>query len=389
MKRVLGFVFVMIFLGVSASAQTGVVCEYWMGATLSNPQDLANNPSLLGNPTSRGPLPTTGFLAQSNKSGAPFVARCIASLNVPVTGNYTFWVAANKLATAWLGTTTDFAGQNPLCRVSASFPTPLALQWTRNLEQKSVPVALIAGANYYLQVIHVATTSVNHLAVGWMLPNGAYERPIPNSRLWQITVDSIPPTVAITSPTYLQYISGTLNITATASDDIGVVGVQFRVNGENYGQEVTTPPYSLSVDTAGMIDGLYVLSAVARDNAGNSTLSSGTTILLTNDPETVDNPTTAEFDPSADHDATVGDPPVPAVTNYELAFFFVGATDPVSHANIGKPGPDPDGKIRFNFTSTPDLIGVPLGWTYQAKIQVVGPEGSSWSSFSNIFVFTR
>ena len=39
---------------------------------------------------------------------------------------------------------------------------------------------------------------------------------------------------------------GPLILTADASDDVGVVGVQFKVNNLNLGSEITTPPYRIS-----------------------------------------------------------------------------------------------------------------------------------------------
>jgi hypothetical protein len=70
-----------------------------------------------------------------------------------------------------------------------------------------------------------------------------------------------------------------VTITATASDNVGVAGVQFKLNGSNLGTEDTTSPFSVSWDTAGVTNGSHILSAVARDAAGNQTTS--TTIIVT------------------------------------------------------------------------------------------------------------
>ena len=43
--------------------------------------------------------------------------------------------------------------------------------------------------------------------------------------------------------------SGTVTMSATATDNVGVVGVQFMVDGADLGPEDTTSPYSLSWDT--------------------------------------------------------------------------------------------------------------------------------------------
>src|SRR5262245_4562374 len=85
--------------------------------------------------------------------------------------------------------------------------------------------------------------------------------------------DTTPPTVAITSPTTGATVSGTITVTATASDNVGVVGVRVLVDSGPLGAEVTTPPYSVSWNTLSATDGSHTLSAVARDAAGNLTTS--------------------------------------------------------------------------------------------------------------------
>ncbi|MCI0370337.1 MAG: putative Ig domain-containing protein, partial [candidate division NC10 bacterium] len=97
-----------------------------------------------------------------------------------------------------------------------------------------------------------------------------------------VTVDNSAPSVAITAPTSGATVSATITVTATASDNIGVVGVQFRVDGAALGAEDTTSPYSLSWDTTTVGNGAHTLTAVARDAAGNTTTSSGVTVTVSN-----------------------------------------------------------------------------------------------------------
>src|SRR5712664_628762 len=52
--------------------------------------------------------------------------------------------------------------------------------------------------------------------------------------------DTTPPTVAIISPPSGATICGTVPIVASASDNVGVVGVQFKYDGINMGAEDTT-----------------------------------------------------------------------------------------------------------------------------------------------------
>ena len=59
-------------------------------------------------------------------------------------------------------------------------------------------------------------------------------------------------------------------MTATATDNVGVVGVQFQVDGENVGTEDTTAPYAVTLPaTSVYTTGVHVIRARARDAAGN------------------------------------------------------------------------------------------------------------------------
>jgi hypothetical protein len=64
-------------------------------------------------------------------------------------------------------------------------------------------------------------------------------------------------------------VSGVQTISANASDNVGVIGVQFKLDGNDLRLEVTRLPYSTSWNTALTPNGAHVLTAVARDAAGN------------------------------------------------------------------------------------------------------------------------
>jgi hypothetical protein len=71
-------------------------------------------------------------------------------------------------------------------------------------------------------------------------------------------------------------------MTANASDNVGVAGVQFRLDGAILGVEDTAPPYSVAWDTTTATNGSHSLTAVARDAAGNTTTSAAIAVTLTN-----------------------------------------------------------------------------------------------------------
>jgi hypothetical protein len=83
--------------------------------------------------------------------------------------------------------------------------------------------------------------------------------------------DGTPPTVALTAPANGATVSGSaVTVSANASDNIGVVGVQFKLDGVNLGAEDTAAPYSVNWDTTGATNGTHQLTAVARDAAGKA-----------------------------------------------------------------------------------------------------------------------
>src|SRR6266699_1907732 len=96
--------------------------------------------------------------------------------------------------------------------------------------------------------------------------------------------DTTPPTLSITSPASGATVSGTITVTANASDDQGVAGVQFHLDGANLGAEGTTAPYSMPWDTTAATNGSRTLTAVARDTSGNRTTSAPVTVTVSNAP---------------------------------------------------------------------------------------------------------
>ncbi len=92
--------------------------------------------------------------------------------------------------------------------------------------------------------------------------------------------DVTAPTVAVTAPTGATGVGHGDAARPTASDNVGVSGVQFLVNGTPVGAEDTTSPYGVSFNTATVANGTYAVTARARDAAGNTTLSAPVTITV-------------------------------------------------------------------------------------------------------------
>ncbi|MGE0453569.1 MAG: Ig-like domain-containing protein [Vicinamibacteria bacterium] len=95
--------------------------------------------------------------------------------------------------------------------------------------------------------------------------------------------DATPPSVSLTAPLAGAVVSGiALTVSASASDDVGVAGVRFQLDGRDLGPELTSAPYSLAWDTTSTANGLHGLTARARDAAGNWTDSASAIVSVLN-----------------------------------------------------------------------------------------------------------
>jgi len=134
------------------------------------------------------------------------------------------------------------------------------------------------GLNYAFRTEQAAVTTLSSWAT-------EVDGPAGTDQVCGFTVtpiDTTPPTVTMTAPTAGATVAGTITVSASASDNVGVAGVQFLVDGANAGAEDTTAPYSISYNTAALTNGSHTFAARARDGAGNSTTSPGITVTVSN-----------------------------------------------------------------------------------------------------------
>jgi len=101
-------------------------------------------------------------------------------------------------------------------------------------------------------------------------------------------VDAGAPIASLFSPGIVgsTTLTGTVNLTATAVDDQDVAGVQFQIDGQSIGAEVTVEApltkFTRSWDSRSLPNGTYTLTATARDTAGKTTTSAGVTVTISN-----------------------------------------------------------------------------------------------------------
>jgi hypothetical protein len=205
--------------------------------------------------------------------------------------NQTMWYDDVVIATQYIGpmagssapvitvpptNRTVFVGQAATFSVTASGAAPLRYQWQTN----TVNIANATNATYTTPPTTLADSGTGFRVI------------VTNSRgsvmssvavLTVLPPDPTPPVVSLTAPANGATVSNTVTVSATATDNVAVAGVQFRLDGvSDLGAEDTVSPYSISWDTAGAANGIHALTAVARDTAGNLTPSVFLTVTVTN-----------------------------------------------------------------------------------------------------------
>jgi len=93
--------------------------------------------------------------------------------------------------------------------------------------------------------------------------------------------DITPPTTQITAPQNNATVSGTLTVTATASDNVGVTSIQIYIDGSQAASG-TTSPLNYSWNTRTLSNGSHTIFSKAFDAAGNLGTSATITVTVNN-----------------------------------------------------------------------------------------------------------
>ena len=126
---------------------------------------------------------------------------------------------------------------------------------------------LSAGTYYYLVTAQDAAGNISAAS---------------NQASATVTSDTTAPTVSMTAPANGATVSNSVTVSANASDNVGVAGVQFLLDGAPLGAEDTASPYSISWDSRAATNGAHTLTARARDASGNQTTSGPVGVTVAN-----------------------------------------------------------------------------------------------------------
>jgi subtilisin family serine protease len=97
-----------------------------------------------------------------------------------------------------------------------------------------------------------------------------------------IVRDTTPPTVALTSPAAGATVSGVVDVTSAATDNMAMGRVELYVNG-SLKSTGSSAPYTVGWDTRPLANGSYTLMLKAFDTSGNMSTSSEVTVTVDND----------------------------------------------------------------------------------------------------------
>ena len=179
---------------------------------------------------------------------------------------------ASTVAGGTVNITYTTTGTSRASTTSTSRLTPTRSRWT----SRSTAPTPIPG-------VHVGSHTLN----GWLVRSdhtkiaGTDATPVHFSNVVN-PADPTPPTVAITAPQNGASVFGAVAVTANASDNTGVYGVQFKLDGAPLGVEDLSAPYSVNWDTTLGGNGSHVLTATVRDAAGNETTATPITVTVAN-----------------------------------------------------------------------------------------------------------
>ncbi len=171
--------------------------------------------------------------------------------------------------------------------------------------------ASASGATYMVRAIKLENTtsgSYYNASQGMFWTVGGASTPTEPTAPTAPAADTSAPSVSISAPWGGATVSGaSVTVSANATDNVAVTGVQFKLNGANLGSEDTSAPFSATLNSTTLTNGTHTLSAVARDAAGNMASASNVSITVNNVTSTPTEPTapTAPTEPTSPTSPTV------------------------------------------------------------------------------------
>lgn len=195
--------------------------------------------------------------------------------------------------------------------VSVVSPTALNISW-----QPATDDVGVAGYRLYRDGIEISAPAGTQYQDTGLAPSTTYRYTVAafdaagniSARSAEVAMttpappDTIAPTASLTTPAPAAVVKGSVTISASATDNVGVVGVSFLLDGAALGGEDTTAPYTQTWDSTTAAEGAHSLKAHARDAAGNVAESVAVTVTVKNIPDPVRFVATGDYGRTANTD---------------------------------------------------------------------------------------
>ncbi|MBX4201859.1 polysaccharide deacetylase family protein [Candidatus Saccharibacteria bacterium] len=181
------------------------------------------------------------------------------SSSVPVTPNTTYAFSDYYMSNVATELDAQFTDTNGNVSYAFLKNVPASTSWSQVSSSFTTPA-------------NTAKVTVMHIIynAGW-LQTDDYSLMIPSA-----------PIVTLTAPSDNSTVSGTVQVTATASSVTGVKNVQFQIDGINLGTPITTSPYQTSWDTTTVSNGSHLLTALVASQDGKTATSQTVTVNVSN-----------------------------------------------------------------------------------------------------------
>lgn len=162
----------------TGATPTGTILrQYWAGIPGNFVTDLTSHSDYPNNPSGSDQL--TSFEVPTDIADN-YGTRIQGYVHAPTTGSYTFWIAADDYAELWLSSDTNASNKALIASVNG---WTNSREWNKYASQQSAAITLQAGQRYYIEALQKEGYGGDNLAVGWQLPDGTFEGPIPGMRL--------------------------------------------------------------------------------------------------------------------------------------------------------------------------------------------------------------
>lgn len=289
--RTIGAVVSAAFIANSSLAQsTGVFREVYENIAGTAVSDLTNHTSFPDNPT-RESVDTAFFEAPTDVLDN-YGLRMRALFTAPATGNYVFWICSDDQSFLYLSTDSTPANRRLICAepqwhgsrdwdttdrrtgtaATAIFPTMNPALPANRSDNAHGLIALLAGQQYYMEVLMKEGAGGDNVAVGMTLPGGALERPIAGSRLAPF---GLGPPIITTEPASITVTEG-----SAATFSVGLArafgaSYQWIRNGTNI-PGATASSYTLPIvrlSDSGHTFRCFVTNSFGSTNSSTATLT--------------------------------------------------------------------------------------------------------------------